>query len=256
MRIKFNKEIEFFFKKFFFSQSYLLKKRLKRSIKNNEEHELKLIKNFILPDTDSIDIGVYRGVYSFLMSKFSQTVHAFEPNPIIYKGLQKNLSKIIKNIKIYNYALSDKNENVELKVPIRNPNFNENNYEEYFEMGRATIHELNTIKNYKSYNIETKKLDDFKFSKKISFIKIDVEGHETEVIKGALNTIKMHKPILLVEIEEKHTKKNVKETLSFINSLGYESFYYNKNELVNTNSLTDLNKFNNYIFKPKIQLQK
>ena len=104
MRIKFNKEIEFFFKKIFFSQSYLLKKRLERSIKNNEENELKLIKNFILPDTDSIDIGVYRGVYSFLMSKFSQTVHAFEPNPIIYKDLQKNLLKIIKNIKIYNYV--------------------------------------------------------------------------------------------------------------------------------------------------------
>ena len=34
MRIKFNKEIEFFFKKIFFSQSYLLKKRLERSIKN------------------------------------------------------------------------------------------------------------------------------------------------------------------------------------------------------------------------------
>ena len=151
MRIKFNKEIEFFFKKIFFSQSYLLKKRLERSIKNNEENELKLIKNFIPPGTDSIDIGVYRGVYSFLMSKFSQTVHAFEPNPVIYKDLEKNLLKIIKNIKIYNYALSDKNENVELKVPIRNPNFNENNYEEYFEMGKATIHESNTVKNFKSY---------------------------------------------------------------------------------------------------------
>ena len=79
-----------------------------------------------------------------------------------------------------------------------------------------------------------------------------MEGHETEVIKGSLNTINMHKPTLLVEIEEKYTKKNVKETLNFINSLGYESFYYNKNELVNTNSLTDLNKFNNYIFKPKL----
>ena len=88
MRIKFNKEIEFFFKKIFFSQSYLLKKRLERSIKNNEENELKLIKNFILPGSDSIDIGVYRGVYSFLMSKFSQTVHPFEPNPIIYKDLE------------------------------------------------------------------------------------------------------------------------------------------------------------------------
>ena len=119
-------------------------------------------------------------------------------------------------------------------------------------MGKATIHESNAVENFKSYNIEAKKLDDFKFLKKISFIKIDVEGHETEVIKGSLETINIHKPILLVEIEEKHNKKNVKETLNFINSLGYESFYYNKNELVNTNNLTDLNKFNNYIFKPKI----
>ena len=45
---------------------------------------------------------------------------------------------------------------------------------------------------------------------------------------------------------------NVKETLNYINSLGYESFFYNKNKLLNTNSLDDLNKFYNYIFKPKI----
>ena len=79
-----------------------------------------------------------------------------------------------------------------------------------------------------------------------------MEGHESEVIKGSLNLINIHKPILLVEIEEKHTKKNVKETLNYINSLGYESFFYNKNELLSTSSLDDLNKFNNYIFKPKI----
>ena len=94
MRIKFNKEIEFYLKKIFFSQKYLLKKRLERSIKNNEENELKLVKDFILPGTDSIDIGVYRGVYSFQMSKFSKTVHAFEPNPIIYENLQKNFEDV------------------------------------------------------------------------------------------------------------------------------------------------------------------
>ena len=132
MRIKFNKEIEFYLKKIFFSQKYLLKRRLERSIKNNEENELKLVKDFILPGTDSIDIGVYRGVYSFQMSKFSKTVHAFKPNPIIYEDLQKNLLKITKNIEIYNSALSNNNKIVTLKVPIRNPNFSEKNYEEYF----------------------------------------------------------------------------------------------------------------------------
>ena len=49
MRIKFNKEIEFYLKKIFFSKKYLLKKRLERSIKNNDENELKLVKDFILP---------------------------------------------------------------------------------------------------------------------------------------------------------------------------------------------------------------
>ena len=43
MRIKFNKEIEFFLKKNFLPQSYLLRKRLERSIKSNDEKELKLV---------------------------------------------------------------------------------------------------------------------------------------------------------------------------------------------------------------------
>ena len=37
MRIKFNKEVEFIIKRFFLSEKYLLKKRLKRAIKNNYE---------------------------------------------------------------------------------------------------------------------------------------------------------------------------------------------------------------------------
>ena len=36
-------------------------------------------------------------------------VHAFEPNPLLYPYLEKNLTKIIKNIKLYNMALSDEN---------------------------------------------------------------------------------------------------------------------------------------------------
>ena len=47
MRVKFNKEIEFFLKKIFFSQSFLLKRRLERAIRNNEENEIKLVKKFV-----------------------------------------------------------------------------------------------------------------------------------------------------------------------------------------------------------------
>ena len=45
MRIKYHKEIEFFLKNNFLTERYFLKKRLERSIKNNDEQEIKLVKN-------------------------------------------------------------------------------------------------------------------------------------------------------------------------------------------------------------------
>jgi len=250
MRIRYTKEIEFFFKKNFFSQSFLLKRRLDRAIRKNEENEIKLVRSFIKSDTDSLDIGVYRGVYAYQMSKYSKTVHAFEANPIIFKDLDKNLKKITKNINLYNYALSNKVEQIELKIPIRDLNFNKKNYEEYYQLGKATIHKENELTHYEKFIIQSKRIDDIDFKNKISFIKIDVEGHEKQVIEGGIKTIQKNKPILLVEIEEKYTKKNVSDTIDFINSLGYKSFFFDNNSLKKTNELNNLNLYNNYIFLP------
>ena len=129
MRFKFNKKIEFFLKNNFLPQSYLFKKRIERSIKNNYEAELKIVKKFIPPETDSIDVGVYRGVHSYEMSKYSKIIHSFEPNPVIYKDLKKTLPLIINNLKLYNYALSDKNDTKNLRIPIRNLKVNKLNYD-------------------------------------------------------------------------------------------------------------------------------
>jgi len=249
MRTKYHKEIEFFFKKFFFSEKYLLKKRLERAIKNNYEPELSLVKDFISPETDCIDIGVYRGIYSYEMSKYSRNVHAFELNPLIFSFLNRNIPKIKKNIRLYNFGLSNQSVETTLRVPIRNEFTHEENYEEFFEMGRATIHDKNKFDKYKSFKVEVKKLDDVKFENKISFLKIDVEGHEEKVIEGAIETINKSKPILLVEIEEKHSKKKVADTVSYINSLGYRSYYFDKNKLISTNNFRNFDSYNNYIFK-------
>ena len=251
MRLKFNKEIEFFFKKFFFPEGFLLKRRLQRSIKRSDEQEINLVKKFIKSGTDSIDVGVYRGVYSYEMSKYSEKVHSFEPNPIIFKYINKNLKKFIKNIHLYNFALSNQNKTINLKIPIRNSNSNKEIFEEYYEMGKATIHNENNFENYENFEIQTKKIDELNFDNKISFIKIDVEGHELEVIEGAKNTIKRDKPVLLVEIEKQYTKKEVGESINFINSLGYKSYFFNKKDLKSTTELNNLDLFNNFIFFPK-----
>ena len=94
------KVFEFLFKKIFFSESYLLKKRLKRAIKKGYEKELLIIDKFADKSKDALDVGVYRGVYSYKLSQHFKNIHSFEPNPLLFPYLEKNLIKIISNIKL------------------------------------------------------------------------------------------------------------------------------------------------------------
>ena len=83
------KDLEFIIKKLFFSESYLLEKRLKRAIKNNYEKELQIIDRFADKTKDALDIGVYRGVYSYKLSRNFKQIHSFEPNPFYTPILKK-----------------------------------------------------------------------------------------------------------------------------------------------------------------------
>ena len=249
MRIKFNKEIEFFIKKYFISEKFLLKKRLVRAYDKRYEEELFVLDKIVPQDLESIDVGVYRGVYTYQLAKLSKHVHAFEPNPLIFEYLDVNLRNVIKNLTLYNVALSDQNSTAKLKIPNRNNISNKNNYEELYKLGCATIHKENRIEtNFTNFTVYTKKLDDILIGKKIGFIKIDVEGHEENVLSGSINLIKKHKPNLLIEIEKRHSNKNVSDTIEYINKFGYKSYFFNGKDIIKTSSLTNLNFKNNFIF--------
>ena len=252
MRIKYNKEIEYLIKKIFFSEKYLLKKRLNRAIEQNYENELTILGEIVNKDLESIDVGVYRGVYSYRLSKISKHVHAFEPNPLIFPYLEKNLKKIIKNISLYNIAASDNKGVAKLKIPKRFDSLSKDNFEELYKLGASTIHEKNRLNNneYITKEIKKDKIDNLLINKKIGFIKIDVEGHEKNVIIGASEIIKKNKPTLLVEIEERHTQDNVADVIEFINNYGYKSYFLDKGNLVNTKKNTDYKIKNNFIFLP------
>ncbi len=105
--------------------------------------------------------------------------------------------------------------------------------------------------NYNSFKVKKKKLDDLLADKDISFIKIDVEGHEREVLSGSKKIISKNMPNLLVEIEGRHSKQPVLDTIKYINDFGYQSFVTINNELEKTENIKDLNSENNFIFLPK-----
>ena len=111
----------------------------------------------------------------------------------------------------------------------------------------------------REYQVETISIDGLNLMS-CAFIKIDIDGHEYGCLKGALNTLRAHKPILLVEIEYRISKELAYETTRFLLDLGYSVFEYSERFLqpVKLEEFKDVNlninkrgKFrNNFIFIP------
>ena len=246
------KDIEYFIKKTFFSKNFLLKRRLEREINKNYEKELSIIHDYEDKNKAAIDVGVYRGVYSYKLSKHFKKVFSFEPNPLIYENLNCTLTKIANNIEIYNYALSNTAGITKLKIPNRGNSLFDKNYEELFKLGAATIHEKNDIIDYESFDVKKTLLDKIiPSSEKIGFIKIDVEGHELDIINGAKKLISKDKPNLMIEIEEQHTGVSNIEIIKQIKELGYECYFLNNHfqlKVVNQQNIKNISN-NNFIFK-------
>jgi len=247
------KKIEYYFKKIIgFSEPYLLKRRAKRYLNNNIEKELRLLPKLVDSKKASIDVGVYRGVYSYFLSNLSEHVYAFEANTLLQSKLISAF-KNKKNVKVENLALSSLSGTTELRVPIRDLEA-DYDVEQKYELGIATIHSKNNLSN-KNFeivnNIKKTTLDEYNFFHEIGFIKIDVEGHELEIIRGGKNFLEHHKPVMLIEIEERHTGKYPMDIIDEICSHGYKCFIVN--EKLKLIELSDPSKIsnNNFIFKPK-----
>ena len=243
------KDLEFFLKKII-PEKYLLKKRILRSLQNKYEKELEIIDKFTDKALDAIDVGVYRGVYSYKLAKHFKLVHSFEANPLLYAYLNVNLKKIIKNINLYDCALSSKDGFTKIRLPMRSKSFFKDNIEELYELGAASIHPKNFFKEFKEFTVKEKKLDNIVIKNKIGFIKIDVEGHELEVIEGGLDTIKKNMPILLVEIQEKHSKRPVIDSINYIKKIGYSCYFVKDKKLESLENLSNINDEYNFFFLP------
>tara|TARA_B100000579_G_C22765188_1_gene821039 strand:- start:574 stop:1341 length:768 start_codon:yes stop_codon:yes gene_type:complete len=247
------KRVEYIFKKLFFlSEPFLLKRRAERYLRKQTEPEILILKNLVNENQASIDIGVYRGIYSYYLLKYSKYVYSFEANSLLIDQLNKSFQNI-DNIKIENLAISSSSGNTKLRIPFRNENI-EYDYEQKFQLGIASIHSANNLDNLNFHSIDVKKitLDQYDFKHKIGFIKIDVEGHELDIIRGAKNLLQRDKPNLLVEIEERHTGISPQFVISEIKKFGYQCYSLNKKIRLEEINEKEIVKFknNNFIFMP------
>lgn len=217
--------------------------------------ELLLLEFLLNKDSVFFDVGANKGEYAFYTEKLinPKNIFLFEPE----KKLFKQLKAIFKKCRVFDIALSDSKGNHSFKIPVINGIAD--NCLSSLEIHNKEDNETEAV----VYEVKTDTLDNFILENTIQpdLIKIDVEGHELAVLRGAENYISSHHPTLIIEIEQRHHKDIKAESVfESFKTKGYNAFYYSKKEgqlfpFENKTNLTNtkdffgtLNYINNYIF--------
>lgn len=146
-----------------------------------------------------VDVGANAGVYTTRLASQGVPVHAFEPSQDIYALLCENV-KHFGNVTVYPYALSDKN--CEVEFYLLSDDYVPNRF-----LTKVPEHGPAPIKC--PIRVEARTLDSFKIEN-VGLIKVDVEGHEYEVLRGAMQTLTEQKPTLIVEIHPPIWKNDIR----------------------------------------------
>jgi FkbM family methyltransferase len=148
-----------------------------------------------------LDIGAWCGTWSLAMAEYSKKIHSFEPDKTHFTCLTRNVSQYV-HIDPKMIALGDNNKET---VALSADNFTQSKR----VIGEGSI-QLHTV-------------DEFSFEE-VDLIKIDVEGFEMKVLKGAENTLKQCQ-FLMIELNnnsKKYQSSNI-EIENYLNDFGFRT---------------------------------
>lgn len=185
-----------------------------------------------------IDIGANIGQHSiFAATHIGPTgkVIAFEPIPRLVTQIKESIAaNTLTNVVVHRIACSDTTETLSLKMRPGN-------------IGGSGFHHDGA--DFEAVTVQTQPADEILVDeKKIDFIKIDTEGHELEVLQGLANTLKRHRPTLLIEYSPSFwTKEREQKSAHFfeiLNTNGYTCYDLEAGHAAVTNTTAWYKTFN------------
>lgn len=196
-----------------------------------------------------LDIGANIGYYSILytLAMPDCTIAAFEPSKRSYRFLQMNTGDFHRIMPIHN-GFSDTEKKVTLSMPKNLPKDRKGNTGLMSLSGGGNNSEevqLKTLDDLYGYE-----LGEIYFRNKIQYIKIDVEGHELQVINGGKKTLRKHKPHVELEFN-KTIDSDPMRLFKAMKDLNYLPKYFNDNgiESFTMKAFRAKPKVTNVIFK-------
>lgn len=223
-----------------------------------EEGTIALMKEILRNGDTFIDVGCNIGLMSLAASQFvghNGAVYAFEPHPDTFSILQDNIElNNSKNIFSYNIALGEKEEKVLIYSNM--------------QVNRGSASLIKTSQNQcEVKEVAIMSLDDFiieKGIKNIRMLKVDVEGWELEVFKGASQLLSgENAPIVCFEYSKGHALQNgqLSDLYKFIQSVNdYKLYKLEKgkeipSKLMRITCTEDLPEHDNLFCFPSEQLE-
>ena len=177
--------------------------------------------NLVKDGTTIIDVGTNIGETLLNLAKLNPNGKniGFEPVPFLFEKARKHVDlNGFSNVILENSALSDKTGSLVFNYG------NENNSGGIFLTGETSNKDTSKIVTAETLDEYTERCD----VKGISLIKIDVEGFEMNVLKGATQTLKKNKPDLFVEVNDKFLHRqgdSARKLLELLQSFGYSIKY-------------------------------
>ncbi|MCA3363142.1 MAG: FkbM family methyltransferase [Roseomonas sp.] len=172
-----------------------------------------------------VDIGAHDGLLTIPLARLpGSRVLAFEPLPSAFARLQAALCAAFgeapAHVACHHLALGDHQGSITLAMPVLD--------------GVAQEQWASTAKDYAAHvsarvtverlSVPMRRLDDFQLAD-VTAIKLDAEGAEYEILRGARETLLRCRPVLTLEVEERHRQGSTYAVPAYLDALGYDVFF-------------------------------
>ena len=171
------------------------------------------------------DIGANKGSFIYWLSSWCRNgrVIAFEPQPELARRLE-TVCRVLKldNVRVEAKAAYSRSGNQDLFVPRGH------------QPGASLNRKAAEGESFETLSVPVVSLDEyFGEHDRVALLKIDAEGAEFEILKGAERILRQHAPLLVFECENRHlTRGSVSDVFAYLEDLGYQGHFVCRDELL------------------------
>lgn len=199
--------------------------------RRDHRRELDALLGGLRPGDAAIDVGANKGAFLWSLARRvggAGRVVAIEPQPALAESLRRTMAGLgFRQVEVHAIAASDRAGRLPLHVP-----------RDGTSPGATLVDGAHVPAGWTTVEVPVERVDALLAGerRRVGAMKIDVEGFEPEVLRGAEETLRTHRPVLVFECEERHLERSsaagsVREVIAWLEARGYAVSFVERGEL-------------------------